>query len=178
MGGGEMVGTLVAQQPQAQPGLLIGGIQRYNVGKGGLGISGAATLQQQAGQIEVELRAVRKFGHAGPQGGFRCLGAAPPRDPGLTEASAAGSLAGSVPPGLRHVRPPATLAAHLLGDEVDQFSGLELAGEIGGDAGDQADLAFATAGQHDSGALQLVLELVQRLAQGRGIGAFQARRAP
>jgi hypothetical protein len=90
----------------------------------------------------------------------------------LTEASAAGSW----PARCRRPAPcpaAAALAADLLGDEVDQFAGLELAGQVGGDAGDQADLAVAGAGQHDGGALQLVLELVQRLAQGRGVGAFQ-----
>jgi hypothetical protein len=145
MGGGEMVGTLVAQQPQAQPGLLVAGIQRYNVGEGGLGISGAATLQQQAGQIESGNSAM------------------PARKAASAEASAARlgrhAVRRRASTGLRHVGTPAALAADLLGDEVDQFAGLELAGQIGGDAGDQADLAVAALASTTAALFSLSLSL-------------------
>ena len=79
--------------------------------------------------------------------------------------------------GLRHVRATATLAADLLSDHVYQLAGLELAGQVGGDAGDQGHLAVGDRSQHDSGRLQLVLELVHGFAQGIEVGAFEPRGA-
>jgi hypothetical protein len=63
----------------------------------------------------------------------------------LTDASADGRAAASVA-GLRHVGTAATLAADLPGDEIHQITGLQLAGVIRRDPGDQADLAVAGAG--------------------------------
>jgi len=49
---------------------------------------------------------------------------------------------------LGHVGTTAALATHLLGDQIDQLTGLDLAGQVVGDARDQVDLALAT-GQPD-----------------------------
>jgi hypothetical protein len=69
--------------------------------------------------------------------------------------------------GLRHVGTAAALAADLPGDEIHQLTGLELAGVIRRDPGDQADLAVAGAGKHDGTALlslSLSLSSVSRKA--------------
>ena len=63
-------------------------------------------------------------------------------------------------------------AADFAGHEVDQLAGLDLAHGIGRDAGCELNLVAVHGGQHDGGGLELVLELVQRLAQGLGVGAF------
>jgi hypothetical protein len=77
--------------------------------------------------------------------------------------------------GHRQVGLAAALAAHLLGDEVDQLAGLDLAHAVGGDAGGQLHLAAVHRGQHDGRGLELVLQLVQRVAQRLGVGAVQRR---
>ena len=67
----------------------------------------------------------------------------------------------------------------MLRHEVDQFAGLDLGRRVGqhvgGDAGGQLHLAAVDHGQHDGGSLQLVFQLVERVAQGPGIGALQHR---
>ena len=96
-------------------------------------------------------------------------------DPALHARERARQLAGVGAAGHRHVGLAAALAADLLGDEVDQLAGLDLGRRVGRHAGGQLDLAAVDRGQHDGGGLELVLELVQRVAQGLGVGAFQAR---
>src|SRR6185295_3162555 len=73
---------------------------------------------------------------------------------------------------LRHVRPAAALAAHLLRDEVHQLARLHLGGEVGGDAGDERDLAVVHGAEHDRRRLEAILELIERLAQRLGVRAL------
>ena len=61
----------------------------------------------------------------------------------------------------------------MLGHEVHQIAGLDLADAVGGDTSGQLHLAAVHRGQHDRGRLELVLELVQCVAQHLGICAFQ-----
>ena len=77
--------------------------------------------------------------------------------------------------GLRHVGPAAALAADLLRDVVDELARLHLRREVAGDAGDQRHLAVGDRGQHDRRALELVLQLVHRLAQRLRVGAVERR---
>ena len=71
---------------------------------------------------------------------------------------------------------PPPLPPTCCGDEVDQLAGLDLADAVGGDAGGDLHLAAVDRGQHDRRRLQLVLELVHRVAQRLRVGAVEARR--
>src|SRR6185437_10130617 len=75
--------------------------------------------------------------------------------------------------GLRHVGAAATLAADLFRDVIDELARLHLAGEVVRHAGDQRHASIRYAGEHDRGALQLVLQLVDRLAQRRSVAAVE-----
>ncbi len=76
---------------------------------------------------------------------------------------------------LRHVGPPASLAAYLLRYEIDEFARLHLRGEIRSDAGDQRDLVALDATEDDCGGFQLVLEFVHRFTQRFRVRAVQLR---
>ena len=77
--------------------------------------------------------------------------------------------------GHRHVGLAAALAADLLGDEVDELAGLDPADAVGGDAGGDLHPRAVDRGQHDDRGLELVLELVERVAQRLGVGAVEPR---
>src|SRR5687767_5490884 len=77
--------------------------------------------------------------------------------------------------GLRHVRPPASLAPDLLCNMVDEFAGLDASRQVAGDACDQRDLAVGDRGQHDRRAAKLVLQLVHRVAQRLDVRTFDRR---
>src|SRR5689334_23417680 len=73
---------------------------------------------------------------------------------------------------LREVGATAALAADLLRDVSDEFARLHLADLVSRDAGNQRDLVSRIhRREHDDRALELVLELVDRVAQRAGIGA-------
>jgi hypothetical protein len=61
--------------------------------------------------------------------------------------------------GLRHVGLAAALAADLLGDEVDQLAGLDLAGQVGGDARRSGTLPSHTLASTMAAVLSLSLSL-------------------
>src|SRR5579864_6389432 len=75
--------------------------------------------------------------------------------------------------GLRHVGAAAALAADLLRDVVDELARLHLAGQVVGHAGDQRHASIRHAREHDRGALELVLQLVDRLAQRLRVAAVE-----
>ena len=72
-----------------------------------------------------------------------------------TLSSADRQIVGLGSAGLSHVRAPAAFAAHLPGHEIDQFARLHLGREIGGDPGDQLDLAVFDRGQHDDAGFEV-----------------------
>jgi hypothetical protein len=77
---------------------------------------------------------------------------------------------------LREVRTTAALAADLAGHVPDQLTGFHFADLVGGDARDQRDLVSCVhRRQHDDGALELVLELIHRVAQCARVGAVHLR---
>src|SRR5690606_20563277 len=76
---------------------------------------------------------------------------------------------------LRHVGPPATLAAGTTSDEGHEFPRLDPGGGGTGHAGHERRPALAGTGQHDRRIAQLLAQPVQRVAQRLGIQAFHAR---
>ena len=60
-------------------------------------------------------------------------------------------------------------------DEVDEFSGLHLRGAVGRDTGRQLHPAAVDRGKHDDRCLELVLQLVHRVAQRLRVGAVEYR---
>ena len=63
----------------------------------------------------------------------------------------------------------------MLRDEVDQLAGLHFADAVVRHPGGDLHLAAFDGGQHDGRRLQLVLQLVHRVAQGLRVGAFEHR---
>ena len=68
-------------------------------------------------------------------------------------------------PCLRHVRASTAFAADLLGDEVDEFAGFDLFGEIVAHPGNQGDFVGFNGGQYDDTGFKFVFEFVERFAQ-------------
>jgi hypothetical protein len=91
----------------------------------------------------------------------------------LTEASAAAAPPASVPPACAMSGRPPPLPPTCWATKLTSSPAFSLPVRSAVTPAIRLTLPSPAAGQHDGGALQLVLELVQRLAQRRGIGAFQ-----
>jgi len=78
--------------------------------------------------------------------------------------------------GLCHVRPPTTTATNLAGHVIDEIPCLDAFGLCLGNTGNQGNLAISHGAQYDGCRTQLVLQLIDGLAQPLGIGTFQCSR--
>src|ERR1035437_1386401 len=72
--------------------------------------------------------------------------------------------------GFGQIRTPATFAANLPRDGADDFSRLNAAGEVFGDADDQRNVAIRSRAQHDDSRAELIAQLIDQRAH---LGAFQ-----
>src|ERR1019366_4437045 len=72
--------------------------------------------------------------------------------------------------GFGQIRTPATFAANLPRDGADDFSRLNAAGEVLGDADDQRDVAIRCRAQHDDSRAELIAQLIDQRAH---LGALQ-----
>ncbi len=76
---------------------------------------------------------------------------------------------------LCEIGPATALSTDLFSHGFDHVAGADAVRVVLGDAGGQANLAVLDRAQHDDGALQLVLEAIDRVAQRLGVGAVHAR---
>ena len=90
-----------------------------------------------------------------------------------TDASASPSRDGSVPPAIAMSGLPPPLPPTCCATKLTSSPALTRAMRVGGDAGGELHLAALDGGQHDGGGLQLVLELVEGLAQRLRVGAVE-----
>src|SRR5690606_31739895 len=80
-----------------------------------------------------------------------------------------------VPTRLRQIRTTAAAPADLLCDDVHEVARLDRRSLVRRDAGDQDHLPIVYRRKDDRGRLELVLELIDRLPQGRGIRTIDSR---